>query len=287
MAPGGYVVKNVLRHISLFSSNLNCFIVITLSFLILLPSPALNAWSLFRQKVIESAPFTGTIIDAESRKSIPDAVVVVFWPRLTSTFAGVSPLGTIEVLESVTDAKGHYKIPGWKKKQKDVGKGGFRSSDPEILIYAHGYWPVSRRNTIRDENELAKGQAWKSDWNGKEIELKSINSSLWNNKDLGKYKYSIDRTFNFRYPPECSWIKLPHYYLAKHRIIRKSYLLAYPERYREKLGTDLSYILKEEQSCEVNPVEFFISHGMTNEELKECCSDLPEASARSKKAVKN
>jgi len=287
MAPGGYVMENVLRQISLFSSNLNCFIVITLSFLILLPSPALNAWSLFRQKVIESAPFTGTIIDAESRQPISNAVVVVVWPRLTSTFAGTSPLGTLEVLESVTDVNGEFKIPGWKKKQKDVGKGGFSKTDPEILIYAKDYWPTRRNNQIQDNNGISNGEVWKSDWDGKEIELKPINSKLWNNKNWEKYKFAINSIFNFSHTPECSWIKLPHFYLERHRIIRKSYLLAYPERYREKLGTDLSYILKEEWSCQVNPVAFFISHGMTHEELKECCSDLPEAIDRNNKAVKN
>ena len=280
-------MRNIMKYIRWERSTLNWVLAITLILLILIPSPDLHAWSIFRQKFIESSPFTGTILDAESMQPISDAVVVVVWPRLTSTFAGVSPLGTIEVLESVTDAMGQYKIPGWKKKQKDVGKGGFRTSDPEILIYANGYWPASRRNIVRDENELAKGQAWQSDWDGKVIKLKPINSNLWNNKNWGKYKYSIDRTFNFRYPPTCSWIKLPRYYLEKHRIIRKSYLLAYPERYSEKLGTDLSYILKEEQSCQVNPVDFFISHGMTNEELKECCSDLPEAKGSTNKAVRN
>jgi len=149
-----------------------------------------------------------------------------------------------------------------------------------MVIYASGYWPELLHNQIRSDDTLARDEAWKSDWDGKTIELKPMHSEGWGSKQWRKYKNSTGSVLSLYFIPVCGWLKLPNYYLARDRIRRKSYRLAHPDRKYSNMGTNLSSMLTRwrrslEKECGVDPKEFFLSNGMAQEEFDGCCSDDP------------
>ena len=98
---------------------------------------------------LASEPFGGTIVDQETGKPIPNAVVMMRWPRIRGGYTGSNTVGAIEVSESVTDGEGRYFIAGWSKGKDEIFEGGFvYKSDPEMIIYATGYWPTIQRNRL-------------------------------------------------------------------------------------------------------------------------------------------
>lgn len=252
-------------------------IITTLILVTLLPSSAINAWTLFPRTVFEAKPFTGKIVDAETGQPIPNAVVYVNWPKTTSTFGGSNQNGVVEVQEAISDSSGQYKMLGWKKSRKEVGKGWFLRNGPEMVIYAPGYWPTNRYNINRDNNRLARNEAWKSDWDGKTIELKPTHSEKWNNEQWLKYLSSIESYMSVYFMPECPWLKIPNYYLARHRAVTKAYQMGHLYGQNIRVSTVLTDFLTEyrrtfEKDCGVDPKAYFLSHGMTNKEFDECCT---------------
>jgi len=234
------------------------------------------------RETLESKPFGGTIVDDETGKPIANAVVMMNWPRKRGGYTGSSTIGAIEVAESVTDAKGRYAIDGWFKHGKDeVFEGGFAyKTDPKMVIFAPGYWPTQKRNPMRradplvmandlkDVDILHHGEAWKAEWDGEAIGLKPTHREKWNYEQQQEYRSSIESYMGFYFMPKCSWLKIPNYYLARHRALTKetngghTVLTGFLTKYRRTL----------EKSCGVDPKEFFLSHGMTNKEFDNCCS---------------
>ena len=255
-------------------------IVSTLILITMLSSAALEAWTLFPRTVFEATSFEGKIVDAETGLPIPNAVVYINWPRMTSTFGGSNPIGTVEVQEAISNSSGYYKMPGWKKSKKEAGKGWFSKSRPEMVIYASGYWPELLHNRISSDNYLARNEAWKSDWDGKTIKLKPMHSEKWQYKQWKKYGDNIGLVLSYYFIPECGWLKLPNYYLANDRIRRKAYVLAHPAWDHSDMNTELFDMLIRsrlllKKVCGVDPKAFFLSHGMSNDEFEACCSDDP------------
>lgn len=275
-------------------------IITTLILVTLLPSSAIQAWSLFPRTYAEAEPFGGRVLDAETGQPISEAVLVMKWPRSTSTFAGTHRLGIMEILEAVTDETGRYKIPGWKKRYEDIGEGGFLKSDGELYVFASGYWPRMLPNKPRDDDGFSRGGAWKSDWDSKTIELKPVQYKKFSgviirgskqeeeyNKNFSQWRKYLSTTESYLSIsdiPRCSWIKMPNYYLVEHRIKVKNYKILYPGwqsiSRRPLVRTYLYGIFSEEQNCTVEPVAFFLSHGMTKDEFEECCNNITKQQPR-------
>ncbi|MDB4303784.1 carboxypeptidase-like regulatory domain-containing protein [Desulfosarcina sp.] len=243
---------------------------------------------------LASERFDGTIVDKETGEPIPKAVVMMRWPRISGGYTGSNTVGAIEVSESVTDGEGRYFIEGWTKGKAEIFEGGFvYKTSPEMVIYAPGYWPLIKRNRTytMDPTEAAKrqkksinilqnGEVWKADWNGEAIVLEPTHSETWNPEQWGKYLSSIESHMSISYMPQCPWLKLPSYFLARDRVIRKSYQLAHPS-WNHTVGSTLRSILTKwrvrlENECGVDPKSFFLSHGMTKEEFELCCSDTQD-----------
>lgn len=241
---------------------------ILLFLLLMLYASVLLAWS-FPWDIVRSAPFSGTIVDEETNQPLSDVVVVVSWPQMTSTFAGVHGLGVIEVIEALTDGQGVYRIPGWKKEQRDIGKGGFRDFDPRIYLYKAGYWPQRLNNDIRSEKSFASGETWKSDWDGKTVGLKPMHEEGWQRKDWEKYADYARVLRNARAPGDCGWMVTANMLLAVSRL---------EQTFVEKLGRDggpFTYhagtlisgnYRRHIDNCPVDPYDYFIEHGMSKEE---------------------
>jgi len=240
---------------------------------------------------LASDPFGGTIVDQETGKPIPNAVVMMRWPRISGGYTGSNTVGAIEVSESVTDGEGRYSIAGWSKGKDEIFEGGFvYKTSPEMVIYAPGYWPQIKRNSTytMDPTEAAKrqkksinilqnGEVWKADWNGEAIELEPTHSNSWDFEEWRKYHSVIKSYMSVYYMPQCPWVKIPNYYLARHRAVTNAYQLGINKGIKIKVNTSLYYFLTEDRvqlknDCGVDPKVFFLSKGMTNEELENCCS---------------
>lgn len=222
------------------------------------------------RKTLESKPFSGTIINEETGKPIANAVVMMKWPKTGGTFAGSNTIGSIEIAESVTDAEGRYAIAGWLKKGKEEIAAGFiYKVDPNMVIYAPGYWPTERFNN--NYNVLPRGEAWKAEWDGEAIGLKPTHRGKWSYEQQQEYLRSIESYMGFYFMPKCSWLKIPNYYLARHRAVRKeSY-----GGHTVLTGFLTTFRRTSEKDCGVDPKAFFLSHGMTNKEFDDCCSGKP------------
>ncbi len=80
--------------------------------------------------------------------------------------------------------------------------------------------------------------------------------------------------------PECPWLKIPNYYLARHRAVTKAYRMGVNYGQSTRVHTVLYGFLTKyrstlEKDCGVDPKVFFLSKGMSKEEFDECCSGQP------------
>ena len=297
MAPGGYVVSNCANRnhtgVTRLHSRHKPLLPLLLTGLLL--SSLLSACSypsIKSRDSLASEAFSGTIVDKETGKPIPNAVVMMRWPRITGGYTGSNTVGAIEVAESVTDAEGRYFIEGWFKGKDEIFEGGFvYKTSPEMVIYAPGYWPEKHRNRIytvtpaelatmqnKSINILQQGETWTADWDGEAIGLEPTHSETWNFQQWRKYLSSIESYMSVYYMPQCPWLKIPNYYLARHRAVTNAYQLGVNKGINIKVHTTLYYLLTKHRSklkndCGVDPKDFFLSHGMTKEELQECCSN--------------
>ena len=80
---------------------------------------------------IKTESISGKVVDAETNEPIEDVIVIGYWPGYTFYFEQY-PVGTIELLEAVTDKEGKYFVPGWLKKNVESS---FRYGDPEMIFY--------------------------------------------------------------------------------------------------------------------------------------------------------
>ncbi len=90
-----------------------------------------------------AGPYRGRVVDAQTGRPIPDAVVVILWQRLDDQIDGVRRLVTAQ--ETFTDSKGEFvhevhlveaKLPP-------------RTLTPRLMIFRPGYTPVPDRPQVR------------------------------------------------------------------------------------------------------------------------------------------
>ncbi len=211
--------------------------------------------------IAKSISFGGTVIDKETMRPVEGVVVLVFWPLMTSSLAGVHGAGIIEIKETITDSHGTYQIPGWEKNLSDIGKGGFRDSDPKIFLNKAGYWPKELHNDYLSEKYFGSGKTWKSDWDGKTIEFAPIHSQGWSPKDWEKY---LDRIKSYFKAPGglCNWLRFPYSYIENDRMKSEAYAKAFYNSNR-RVFTSLYDVFYEKKECGVDPVKYYLEHGMT------------------------
>lgn len=88
-----------------------------------------------------SADVVGRIVDEDTGEPIKGAVVVGIW-QLESKGLEHSYGAAIHVVESVSDADGHYRLKGFEGIDiSRFGGGELMNSDPHIAVFAEGYKP--------------------------------------------------------------------------------------------------------------------------------------------------
>lgn len=157
---------------------------------------------------VRSAAVTVTVVDEETNAPLEGVVAVGYWPNIQGTLAGSVPVGVIEVKEVVTNAQGKFTLPGWWKSGEGIASPGLTVTDPVIYLYKAGYWPRSFQNDITRYDEFVVWpDAWRSDLDGKTIQLKPIHSANWNKEQWKKYVDNVDSTIGFGL--RCYWKKVP------------------------------------------------------------------------------
>ena len=123
-----------------------------------------------------AADVEGRIVNAKTGEPIEGAVVVGIW-QLESQGFEHSYGKAIHVVESVSDAEGHYRLEGFVLKFAGHLMGSLKDSDPLIRVFAEGYRPQgASRDPIL---EPGKGFRRVSPLNGEEIRLKREAMENW------------------------------------------------------------------------------------------------------------
>lgn len=86
--------------------------------------------------VLADGPYKGKVIDAETKRPIEGAVVVIFWTRRIFWLTHTSTY-FVDVKETLTDKNGEFELPGIRK--GDVGKSRFGIQEPNIRIFKPRY----------------------------------------------------------------------------------------------------------------------------------------------------
>ena len=160
---------------------------------------------------IKTESISGKVVDAETNEPIEDVIVIGYWPGYTFYFEQY-PVGTIELLEVVTDKEGKYFVPGWLKKNLDSS---FRYGDPEMIFYKTGYEIEIVKNAFTMENfKKMPGyfQPWRAEWDGKTIKMKKFEGD---NRAYRKYlnvvQFSAPFEDIFKY---CKYMNAPRLLIA-------------------------------------------------------------------------
>jgi hypothetical protein len=229
---------------------------------------------------VRSASVTATVVDEETKAPLEGVVVVGKWPNIQGTIAGSSPAGVIEVKEVVTDAQGKFTLPGWWKSGKGLASPGLTVTDPIIYLYKAGYWPHSLQNDITKYDEIVVWpDAWRSDWDGKTISLKPMHAENWSKEQWKKFVEYGDLALSGM-GASCYWAKYPRMAIEWER-----QWVPYKKKFGRKVYVSpiIGYMEEIPRKCLEDPVNYYLSHGMTEEEMKACCIRPERPKRRSKR----
>jgi hypothetical protein len=141
-------------------------------------------------------PIEGRVVDKETGQPVQGAVVVAQW--ILATPPEGEEKDYFVVIETVTDAEGRYRIPGWGPQVRPRSR-WLDKYDPAIEVFKPGYWPEGLANrpagVVGAPGINPRGtKVREAYWNGKDIELIpfKIGESL-GIKDLFPYETSDER----------------------------------------------------------------------------------------------
>lgn len=88
--------------------------------------------------IYQAEALEGWVVDAETGKPLEGVIIVANW-ELRGGFEGSTPLGNLNVLETVTDASGRYSFPAWGPR---IGRGHLGVNSPGLWLFKPGYRPA-------------------------------------------------------------------------------------------------------------------------------------------------
>lgn len=141
------------------------------------PAPCVPEEGPYAVTCYSSADVEGRIVDEASGKPIEGAVVIGIWQLESQGFEHYYG-AAIHVVESVSDADGHYRLKGFEGIDiSRFGGGELMDRDPKVSVYAEGYRPAGAG---RDISEPGKGYHRISPLNGRDIKLQKAAMDDWN-----------------------------------------------------------------------------------------------------------
>jgi hypothetical protein len=124
------------------------------------PRPAAS-----QPEAYSAAPIRGRVVDAETQQPLAGVHVVAQWILNTGMFLHAERIQRLQILETVTDAKGEYEIPGWGPKPRPP-LSRLETADPRLTFFKPGYRPLDRSNNDPHDRPLRTSR-----WDGKTIPL--------------------------------------------------------------------------------------------------------------------
>ena len=112
-----------------------------------------------------AAPIHGTVVDAETQQPLAGVHVVAQWILNTGMFFHAERIQRLHILETVTDEKGEYQIPGWGPKPRPA-LSRLEEDDPRLTFFKPGYRLRDRSNNDPHDRPLRTSR-----WDGKTIPL--------------------------------------------------------------------------------------------------------------------
>lgn len=156
-------------------------------------------------------PIEARVVDAETKQPIEGAIVVAHW----ALEGGMhwDRVGTLQVMEAVTDQNGQFSFPAWGP--IETSKGILTDRDPELLLFKNGYeyrelWNFNASGDL----ERLRSSMRRSDWNGKTIELRPFKGTA---EEYARHLAFLKTSLGFAYNGEnCEWRNVPHMLVAQH-----------------------------------------------------------------------
>src|SRR5262245_4187710 len=85
-----------------------------------------------------AAPIHGRVVDAETQQPLAGVHVVAQWILNTGILLHAETIQRFHILETVTDANGEYKLPGWGPKPRPT-LSRLEEDDPRLTFFKPGY----------------------------------------------------------------------------------------------------------------------------------------------------
>lgn len=155
----------------------------------------------------------GWVVDADTNEPLEGVVVVAAWilDGWTTPFIKFDRVGTLELMESVTDSDGRFNFPAWGPLRRPRD-GVLWAQDPELLFFKSGYDIEILSNPLT--SKIPTNSVRTSRWNGKTIKLKKFEGDVkrYANRVRSFGDGSVENALE-----DCSWQKIPNTIIALRR----------------------------------------------------------------------
>ena len=118
-----------------------------------------------------AAPIHGSVVDAGTQQPLAGVHVVAQWILNTGMFFHSERIQRLHILETMTDEKGEYQIPGWGPKPRPP-LSRLETADPRLTFFKPGYRPLDRSNNDPHDRPLRTSR-----WDGKAIPLEPFSGT--------------------------------------------------------------------------------------------------------------
>jgi hypothetical protein len=118
-----------------------------------------------------AAPIRGSLVDAKTQQPLAGVHVVAQWILNTGMLFHSERIQRLHILETVTDEKGEYQIPGWGPKPRPPFS-RLETADPRLTFFKPGYRPLDRSNNDPHDRPLRTSR-----WDGKSIPLEPFSGT--------------------------------------------------------------------------------------------------------------
>jgi hypothetical protein len=151
------------------------------------------------------------IIDEETKQPLEDVIVVAHWTLDRGTLGGNVEVGTLQVMEAVSDKNGRVHFSEWGP--KTIYRGRLDGRGAQLIFFKPDYEIKGGGN---------KDPLWQSDnpktsqWDGTVVEMKKFQGNLL---DYAEFIRSLDNELNFaRKGKNCEWKSIPKMLVAIHKM---------------------------------------------------------------------
>jgi hypothetical protein len=164
--------------------------------------------------VYHAESIEGWVTEAETNKPLEGVIVIAFW-QLKGGIEGGTPIGQLQIYETVTDKNGRYYFPAWGPKFALFGR--LKSESPGIYLFRSGYKILGLDNNWYPDRDLSK-----SDWNKKTVKLESFKGTLGQYADhLAGFNdglWMVGFATSYRGGDPCGWKAFPQMLRALDRL---------------------------------------------------------------------